>query len=356
ARAALARVAAADAVRAKTAAEQLVIDRMRAAAAQRAGDTRMALAALASVYARSAAADQGRIAEQISAIYAQQRDNAKAAEWLARAIQAGNRGPGVQQLQGYLQSARGDYAGIARAAGAAVAAAEQAGRRPAEADLLRLADAEQRLGRNDAVVATLERLVRDYPKPDYWGALLDRLPRKRGFSSRYALDLLRLRRATGTLTEADDYVVMAQMALQADRPREARSVLDQGWARGVLGQGPDAPRQERLRALALKEDGEVAGLLALQLGAARKSASGDALVRVGNAYAGMGEVERGIALIEQGIARGRLRHPNDARLRLGLAQLQSPATHDAGLETLATVKGSAGAADIARLARLAERG
>ncbi|MDE2372267.1 MAG: hypothetical protein KGN16_25080 [Burkholderiales bacterium] len=357
ARAALARVAAADAVRGKTADEQLVIDRMRAAAAQRAGDTKEAVAALESVYARSGAAEKGRIAEQVSAMYAQQRNNGKAAEWLSRAIEAGNRGAGVQQLQGYLQAASGDYAGIAREAGAAVAAAEQAGRAPAQADLLRLADAQQRLGRNDAVVVTLEKLVSGYPKAEYWDALLDRLPRKRGFaSSRYALDVLRLRRATGTLTEADEYVQMAQMALQSNLTHEARDVLDEGYAKGVLGKGDDAPRQERLRALAAKEDGDVASLLALQLTAARRSDTGDALVRVGSAYAGHGEIDRGIALIEQGIARGKLHHPNDARLRLGLAQLQSAGTHDGGVKSLGAVKGNAGAADIARLTLLAGRG
>ena len=61
------------------------------------------------------------------------------------------------------------------------------------------------------------------------------------------------------------------------------------------------------------------------------------------------ETPRGIELIQQGIAKGGLKHPEDARLRLGMAQLQSSKTKGAAVQTLRSVKGSDGAADIARL-------
>ena len=96
--------------------------------------------------ARPARAEKGPLAEQLASAYAQMRNNAKATEWLNRATQAGHNTATTKQLQSYLQSASGDYAAIARDAGAAVAAAEQAGRRPEEGDLLRLADAQQRTG------------------------------------------------------------------------------------------------------------------------------------------------------------------------------------------------------------------
>ena len=110
----------------RSAAEQLTIDRMKAAAAQRAGDNATAIAALEAVYGKAGAAEKGPLAEQLASAYAQTRNNAKATEWLNRAIEAGHNTATTKQLQSYLQAASGDYAAIGRDAAAAVAAAEQA--------------------------------------------------------------------------------------------------------------------------------------------------------------------------------------------------------------------------------------
>ena len=79
---ALAKVREADAVSGKTAAEQLTIDRMKAASAQRAGDHATAIQALEAIYGKASGAEQGQIAEQLASAYAQNKNNAKAGEWL----------------------------------------------------------------------------------------------------------------------------------------------------------------------------------------------------------------------------------------------------------------------------------
>jgi hypothetical protein len=63
----------------------------------------------------------------------------------------------------------------------------------------------------------------------------------------------------------------------------------------------------------------------------------------------MGEVDKGIALIEQGIAKGGLKRPEDAKLRLGMALQQSGKAKARAQQTLRSVQGSDGSADIARL-------
>jgi hypothetical protein len=349
AREALAKVAEAEAVGGKSAAEQTTVDRMKAAAAQRAGDYGKAIAALESLYGRAGGAEQGQLAEQLSSAYAQLRNNAKASEWLNKAIAAGNNSASVRQMQAYLRSASGDYAAIAKESAAAVAAAEQAGRRPEEGDLLRLADAQQRTNATTGYVNTLEKLLAYYPKKDYWSAYLGRLPRKPGFADRFALDLLRLKLASGTLSKTDEYMEMAQLALQDRLPFEARRIIDQGIKAGLLGTGPEAGRHERLLALAVKREGEIKAGLPAQASEAAASPTGNDLVQVGYTYVTLGEVDKGIELIKQGIAKGKLKHPADAELRLGMAQLQSPKTRAAGLQTLRKVKGTDGVADIARL-------
>lgn len=349
ARDALAKVREAEGVSGITATERMTINRMKAAAAQRAGDWGTAIPALEAIAGSVGGAELGQIAEQLAAAYAQQRNNAKAAEWMNKAIAAGNNSATMRQLQQYLQSASGDYAAIARDAGAAVATAEQGGRRPDEGDLLRLADAQQRLGQTNGYVATLEKLLLHYPKKDYWSAYLGRLPRKAGFADRFALDVMRLRLASGTLTKTEEFMEMAQLSLQAGLPTEATRIIDQGYQAGVLGTGPEAGRHQRLRELALKRQQETRAKLSDLASEAASQKEGENLVRVGTTYASMGEADKGVTLIQQGIAKGGLKHPEDAKLRLGLAQLQSGKHKAAALQTLRSVRGHDGAADIARL-------
>ena len=346
---ALAKVREAEAVSGRTASEQLTIDRMKAAAAQRAGETATAIQALESIHARASGAELGQVAEQLASAYAQQRNNARATEWINKAVQAGNNSASVRQMQSFLQGASGDFAAIARESGAAVAAAEQAGRRPDEGDLLRLADAQQRTGNMAGYGNSLEKLLANYPKKDYWNAYLGRLPRKAGFGDRFALDVMRLRLASGTLTKTEDFMEMAQLALQAGLPTEARRITDQGFKSGVLGTGPEAARHQRLRDLAVKQETDARTNLPALAADALTQKTGDALVKVGYAQVSAGEAEAGIKLIEQGIAKAGLRFPEDAKLRLGMAQLQNAKSKTTAVQTLRSVRGTDGAAEVARL-------
>jgi len=344
---ALAKVREAEAVPNRSPSEQLLIDRMKAAAAQRAGDMATAVQALEAIHPKTSGAEAGQIAEQIASAYAQLKNVSKASEWVAKAQQAGHNTATLKQLQSYLQGASGDYAAIARDAAAAVAAAEQSSGRPAEADLLRLADAQQRTAQAGAQVATLEKLLTLYPKKDYWNAYLSRLPRKPNFADRFGLDVLRLKLATGNLNRAEEYMEMAQMAMQIGLPAEGLQIVDKGLAAKVLGTGAEADRHKRLRDLAVKKTEEAKASIAAQATEAAAQKSGDDLVRVGYAYVSLGEADKGIAMIEQGIAKGGLKRPEDAKLRLGMAQLSRNKAK--AQQTLRSVGGSDGAADIARL-------
>ena len=346
---ALAKVREAESAPGRTGSEQLTIDRMKAAAAQRAGDSGTAIQALEGIYGKTSGAEQGQAAEQLASAYAQLRNNARASEWVGKAIQAGNNGSGIRQLQSYLQSASGDYSAIAKDSAASVSAAEQGGRRPDEGDLLRLADAQQRLGNTNSYVLTLEKLLAYYPKKDYWNAYLGRLPRKTGFGDRFALDVLRLKLAAGVLTKTDDYMEMAQLALQAGLPAEGRKIVDKGFASKALGEGAEAERHKRLRDLALKKEEENKVAIANHAAEASAEKDGNALVQVGYQYVTMGEVDKGIELIDAGIKKGGLKRPEDAKLRLGMAQQQSAKFKSKATQTLRSVQGADGAAEVARL-------
>jgi tetratricopeptide (TPR) repeat protein len=343
---ALAKVRDADAVPNKTAAEQLTIERMRGAAAARAGDTQTAIRSFEAAMAsgKLSAAEQARTAEQLAFLYSQAKDWTKTRDWAQKAKSLGGNAAELDKLLAYVNAQSGDFQAIARDAQAAIDAAEKAGRKPDEADLLRLADALRRTGNNAGQAVVLEKLVTYYPKRDYWEIVLGRIQSKPGFSRRLTLDVMRLKRETKTLETAEDYVEMTQLALQNGQAAEAKSVIDEGFARGVLGKGDDAERQKRLLALAAQKASEAPRDLAA---AESESPDGNALVRIGLAYTGMGQYDKGIALIQKGIAAGKLKYPDDARLALGIAYHRAGNRAKAA-EAFRAVKGTDGAADLAR--------
>ena len=71
-------------------------------------------------------------------------------------------------------------------------------------------------------------------------------------------------------------------------------------------------------------------------------------MRIGLNYVYEGNAAKGIALIEQGIKKGGLKRPEDAKLRLGEAQIYA-GNKQRGVQTLRDVKGNDGTADLARL-------
>jgi hypothetical protein len=125
--------------------------------------------------------------------------------------------------------------------------------------------------------------------------------------------------------------------------------VDKGYSANVLGTGAEAARQQRLRDLANHSVDEEKGSIAKRSSDAAAQKDGNALVQVGMEYASMGDYDKAIELIQQGIAKDTLKHPEDAKLRLGVAMLQSGKMKQKAVAQLRTVQGTDGAPEIARL-------
>lgn len=349
AREAMAKVREAEGAGNKSGAEQLMIDRMKGVAAQRAGDNGAAIQAFEAVFPRVSGGEAAQVAESLAFAYSQAKDWGKTSQWIQKAQSLGGGSAQLKQLQAYVQGQSGDYSAIARDAAAAVSNAEQGGRRPEEGDLLRLADAQARTGNTAGQAATLEKLIAYYPKKDYWGIYLARLQRKSGFSDRFALEIMRLKLATGLITKTEEFMEMSQLALQAGYPAEGKDIVDKGFAAGALGTGAEAERHKRLRDLAYKQEAD--GKLSIDGRATAAAAlkEGNDLVQIGYAYVTMGQGDKGIGLIEQGIAKGGLKRPEDAKLRLGVAMLKSGKAKAKAVQMLRSVQGTDGAADLGRV-------
>ncbi|MCX8114148.1 MAG: hypothetical protein N3D71_03665 [Burkholderiaceae bacterium] len=348
---ALAKLREAEAVPNRTAYENFVLEQMRASAASQAGDYEQAIKSFQALIAsgRLPEAEQGRYAANVAGLYYRAKDYGNAANWAARALKSnpGDQATRTLMIQSYYLA--GDYAAASREALADIQAAERAGQTPPEDKLQLLANVAARNGGDkNAYIAALERLVAYYPKREYWADLLRRIESKPGFSSRLALDVLRLKLATKTMNGATDYFEMAQLALQEGQAAEAKKVLDEGFAAGVLGKGPEAERHKRLLALATQRANEAPQMLKNAEAEAAADKDGNALVRIGLAYTALGQYDKGIALMQQGIAKGGLKRPHDANLHLGIALLRAGQKGRAA-QVLKTVGGTDGTADLARL-------
>jgi hypothetical protein len=99
----------------------------------------------------------------------------------------------------------------------------------------------------------------------------------------------------------------------------------------------------------IKSQAESAAGLAQNEAEAATLKTGDELVKIGTIYGSMGQHDKAVDLIEKGIAKGGLRRPDDARLRLALAMAQSPKSKAKGMQALRNVAGTDGTADLARL-------
>jgi hypothetical protein len=346
-REALAKVNEAEAA-AKGPDETFLVQRMRGSVATAAGDNDTALKAFEAVLnsGRMTGRDATQMVQAVAVAHYKNKDYAKSAQWTQRYFKEGGTDPAMRTvlLQSYYLG--NDCAAVNKMLGGATS--EESNRKPSEEELQILANCFLRQKDTGGYVSAIEKLVIYYPKKEYWTDLLSRVQKKPGFSDRLALHVYRLKMATGNLTSANDYMEAAQLAVQAGVPAEAKMILDKGYAANVLGQGKEGERHGRLRDLINKNLEESKKARAEDEKTALAAKDGNDLVKVGLNYVYEGDSQKGLPLIEQGIKKGGLKRPEDAKLRLGEAQLQSGQKAKAA-QTLRDVKGTDGTADIARL-------
>src|ERR1700693_34553 len=335
----------ADAVPAKTANETFLIQRMRGSVAAASGDNDAAVKAFEAVLntGRISGREQLQMVQAVAVGYYKNKDYSKAAQWTQRYFKEGGSDPAMRTvlLQSY-------YLGNDCASVNKMLASGEEDRRASEEELQILANCCLRQRDTGGYVAAIEKLVIHYPKKEYWTDLLSRVQKKPGFSDRLGVNVYRLRLATGNLTSTNDYLEMAQLALQAGVPAEAKLIVDKGYEVKALGNGKEAERHQRLRDLVTKSITEAQKNRAKDEQDALAAKDGNDLVKLGFNYVYEGKGDKGLALIDQGIKKGGLKRPEDANLSLGEAQLI--AGHKSrGVQTLKTVQGNDGTADIARL-------
>ena len=223
----------------------------------------------------------------------------------------------------------------------------KAGKTPTLEELQLLANTGAKSKDTATYLVAIEKLVQYYPSDDYWIDLLSRTQGKSTYSTRFALDIYRLEKTAVSKMAMEDYTEMAELALLAGQPIEAKKAIDAGYAAGVLGLAPNADKHKKLRAQADKQAADDTKNIATGEASAKKSKDGTGLVNLGYAYVTLDQFDKGIELIKEGIAKGGLKNADDAKLRLGYSYALAGKKEDA-IKVLETVQGADGRADLAR--------
>ncbi|HWW99943.1 tetratricopeptide repeat protein [Collimonas sp.] len=347
---ALAKIAETDAVGDKTAYETYTIDRMRGAAAASAGDADLAAKSFQAVIAsgRLAPADQAKIVKALGNLYYEAQNYPKAIEWLSRSVKESGSDPETRTLlvQSYYLS--NDIPRATTELQADIAADEAAGRAPTEINLKLLISCALKSNDKAAYLAALEKLNTYYPKKEYWADLINKVQSKPGFSDRLILDVYRLKAATVQLQTSTEFTDMAQLALLAGFPAEAKKTLEQGYQAGLLGSGPDAAKQKRLRDQATKAAADDLKTMAQSEASVASSKEGTGQINLGYALVTAGQFDKGLALMEDGLKKSGVKRSEDAKLHLGIAY-QMAGQKDKAIQAFKSVQGTDGVADLARL-------
>ena len=193
---------------------------------------------------------------------------------------------------------------------------EAAKEKTPESELRMLAVSQRQLKDEAGYNSTLKRLLQNYPSKAYWAEMIPRVARQANFNARFDLDLYRLLEQTGNMEDAYEYVDMANLALKAGLPAEASRVLEQAYAKGLMGKGSDAVNHQKLRQQIqqrLNEDDKA-------LPALEKSAKdANALASLADVYAAQQKWDQSQAFYSKALAMGSLRREAETRLHAGIA-------------------------------------
>ena len=332
-----------DSVSGKSANETYLIEMTRLGAAVQAGDYDTAAKASETLLAsgKLSAAQKSQVSEGLIGIYMRAGDLNKANAAIEKQLKERD-DPKLRAylLQNYYK--QGNVAALENE----LRAAEKRGAL-SEDQLGMLANIQ--LKKNDKVgyVNTIEKLAANYPKAQYWSDLLNRVQGKPGFASRLSVDVYRLKLANNLMKKPSEYMEMSQLVLQDKAPAEAIKVIDKGYKAGALGTGPDAERHQRLKDLAEKSLAEQNKNFAATEADLTKLGDEDGLLALGYALVQAGQADKGLKMMDAAIKSGKLKYPEDGKLRLGEAYAVAGKKQQA-ISTLKTVGGKDGAADLAR--------
>jgi tetratricopeptide (TPR) repeat protein len=285
----------------------------------------------------------------VAQLYFQVKEYKKSAEWAKKWLDKHPGQEDISVLLGQSYYLLNDYKNAANTMMGVVNAAEKGGRTPQENWLQIVLSSQFKLDNKDGIAEALKKLVRYYPKGEYWENLLD-IYRRKDTSDRITLGFYRLMNDVGTLKQADDYMEMAQLAIDAGVPGEAQSIVEKGVQNNTLKSDDKTTqgRYDRLLAGAKKSAAADKAALAQLAKEAEKASQGQADVALGQAYLSYGMYDEAIGALQRGIKKGGVTDLDEAQISLGIAYMRK-GQKDLARQAFRTVKAESKWHDLAEM-------
>jgi tetratricopeptide (TPR) repeat protein len=263
-------------------------------------------------------ASRGKLLMQLAY---QTKDYAKAIEY-GKQSQALKDDPeiGVYLANAYYIS--NDYENTKTVSADVVKKLESSGKIPEESLYRILESACVHLKDNACIAEQIENLVKHYPKPAYWTDLTNSLMRV-STSDKELLNILRLADGADALSEAPQFIEMAQLAMGQGLPGEAQSAIEKGLQKGVFASQKEKDLANRVLAEAKQAVSLDKSTLDKQDASARAKTAGESDVKLGAAYLSYGQTDKAIEALQRGIGKGSVKDSDEAGLLLGIAYLRA---------------------------------
>ena len=291
--------------------------------------------------------ERGEFLKLITKIYYQLDDHAKVIEHGTKALEM----TGDPDLPLYLGQAyylMKDYPNSRKVMEGVVAKLEDQGKPPGEQNLRLIHGACRSMGDEACETAQFEKLVKFYPKPEYWQNLVNTLFNDKKSTDKQQLNVMRLATHVGAVSEPLKFEECAQIAIALGLPGEAQTLLEEAFNKKYITDARQAERDKKLLAEAKAAASGDKATLAQQETSARANAAGNADVKLGAAYLSYGDNAKAIEALQRGIGKGSVRDPDEAGMLLGIAYVRSGNKEEAA-KAFNTVKVDATMTRIARL-------
>jgi tetratricopeptide (TPR) repeat protein len=291
--------------------------------------------------------ERGEFLRLMTKIYYQLDNDAKVIEHGTKAVTM----TGDPDLPLYLGQAyyrMKDYANSRKVMEGVVAKLEEQGKPPGEQNLRLIHGACVSLDDEACQTTQFEKLVRHYPKPEYWENLVNTLFNDKKSTDKQQLNIMRLATHVGAVKEPLKYEECAQIAIALGLPGEAQSLLEEGFNKKYIVEPRQVERDKKLLAEAKAAAAGDKATLAQQENSAKANAAGNADVKLGAAYLSYGDNAKAIEALQRGIGKGSVRDSDEAGILLGIAYLRSGNKEEAA-KAFNTVKTDATMTRIAKL-------
>jgi hypothetical protein len=256
--------------------------------------------------------ERGRFYKQLAQINFQNKEYAKVPQWATRWAEAGGGSEAYEILAASFLIQKDCKNGI----GPLEKSLE--GRQPNEQQLRQLNYCYFQNADKVKRAAVMERLAVEYPKRDYFIDLIN-MYQDENADSRAMLNFYRLGLERDWLARESEFLEYADMALDVGAPAEAQVAYEAGVKKGAVTGGERANRIKTQSKQLAAEDRKTIAALDKEASAGK---NGEADVKVGLAYLGLGEFQKAIDATKRGLQPdrvGKVKRVDDAWMQLGIA-------------------------------------